>query len=131
MSPDLDLVRSILALWQRGDFSETRWAHPDIEFVIADGPDATSMVGRGAMTVAWREFLGAFADYAITADEYRELEGHRVYVRLHASGRGKASGAAIGGQHGANAFEIRGGLVTRLAVYFDYRHALEDLGLPE
>ena len=42
---NVEVARSIFAAWERGDYSSTEWAHPEIEYVIADGPEPGS--GKG------------------------------------------------------------------------------------
>jgi ketosteroid isomerase-like protein len=133
MSKNLDLVRSIYADWARGDFGSADWADREIEFVIGDGPDPRTFRGLAEMAAGWREFLTAWTDYGVEADEYRELGDGRVLVVLHAVGRGKTSGVELGqtSERGANLYEITGNKVTRLVIYFDRERALADLGLEE
>ena len=130
---NLELVRSIFAAWERGDYSSAEWAHPEIEFVAADGPTPGSWTGVAAMAEAWRETLSAFEELLSEADEYRALDDERVLVLMHFSGRGKTSGLEVGDIHmkGANLFHVRDGKVSRLVTYWDRERAFADLGLGE
>jgi ketosteroid isomerase-like protein len=91
-SANLELVRSIYAAWERGDFSKTEWADPDIEYVIADGPAAGTWRGLAGMAAAWRDFLKAWEGARARAEQYRELDDERVLVLFRRGGRGKTSG---------------------------------------
>src|SRR5438067_509223 len=128
MSENLDLVCSIYAAIGRGDYSSADWAHPQIEYVVADGPDPGSVTGRDGLVHAMRSLFSALADIRAYAEEYREMDAERVLVLTRLSGRGKRSGVQIG-DRGAELFEIHDGRVTRIVAYFDREHALADLGL--
>ena len=132
-SANLDVVRSIHAAWERGDYTASGWADPDIEYVIADGPTPGSWTGLAGMAEAMRDLLSAWQGFRQEADEYRELDGDRVLVLARWSGRGKTSGLELRQMraNGAGLFHIRGGTVTRLVFYWDREHALADLGLSE
>ena len=131
-SANLDLVRSILAGWEQGDFSSTGWEHPEIEYVIADGPSPGTWKGLARMAEANRDFLSAWEDWYGKAYEYRELDPERVLVLVDFKGRGKTSGVELEQMQakGASLFHIRSGKVTRLVTYWDCRRAFADLGLP-
>jgi ketosteroid isomerase-like protein len=129
-SRNLDLVRSIYADWERGEFSSAEWADREIEFVLADGPEPGSHRGIAAMADAWSSRLSPFDDYRVTAGEYRELDEERILVFLRQYGRGRSSGLVIDdvGQS-ATVFHVRNGRVTRMVLYVDSDRALADLGL--
>lgn len=130
-SANLDLVRSIYADWGRGDFSSVGWAHPEIEYVVADGPSPGRWTGLAGLAEGARSWMGAWDEFRIEAEEFRELDSERVLVLTHGRGRGKTSGLElkqIAGQT-ADVFYIREGKVTKFVVYFDLQHASVDLGL--
>jgi hypothetical protein len=129
MCANVELARSIYARWGRGDWSSFDWADPEIEFVIADGPDPQTVRGIDQMVEAWREFLAAFSNYATVGDEFRELEDGRVLVLLTPHGRGKASGVDLAANQSATVMEMHNGVVARIEIYFNRRNALADLGL--
>jgi ketosteroid isomerase-like protein len=130
-SANEELVRSIYAAWERGDYRSVEWADPNIEFVIDDGISSARHAGVPAMSQAWREFLAQWGDWRTEVEEYRELDDERVLVLLSVSGRGKRSGVDLTQirQKGANLFELRNGVVRGLSVYLDRDRAPADLGL--
>ena len=131
-SGSVELVRSIYAAWERGDYSSVEWAHPDIEWVIADGPAPGRWSGLAGMAEGWRGVLDAWEEFRPEPELYRELDGERVLVLFDYSGRGKASGLELGQirASGAHLVYVRGGKVTTSVFYFDRKRALAELGLP-
>jgi ketosteroid isomerase-like protein len=130
MSENLDLVRSIYADWERGDFSLVEWAHPEIEYAVVEGPNPGSRTGLAGAVQMAREYQDLWEDYRVEAEEYRELDGERIVVFVRASGRGKASGVEIG-QERAHVLHVCDGKVVKLIFYWNRDRALGDLGLKE
>jgi ketosteroid isomerase-like protein len=131
VSANLDLVRSLFADWERGDFGGADWAHPEIEFAMFDGPFPGAWTGLAGMATAWREVLDAWEGYRVGTPSYRRVDDERVLVLSRQSGRGKASGLDLGQMPTKNAalFHILDGKVVRLVIYWDCDRALADLGL--
>lgn len=130
-SANLDLVRSICAAWEAGDYSSAEWAVADIESVIADGPAPGTWTGLAGMAEGFREFLDAWDEARHEVEEYCELDGERVLVLTQISARGKTSGVELAHvrTNAAVLFHLRNGKVTRLVLYLDREHALVDVGL--
>jgi len=130
-SANVDLVHSIYAAWECGDYSSAEWADAEIEYVVADGPTPGSWRGVAGMADAVRDGLSGWRDFHEEAEEYRELDDERVLVLVDWRGRGKTSGLELGQMRakGADVVHVRGGKVTRLITYLDRDRALADLGL--
>src|SRR6478736_467697 len=130
---NLDFVRSLYVARARGDFALAEWAHPQIEFVLADGPTRGRATGLAAMARAWGEFFNVLQDHQIRAAGYRELDDERVLVLTRRSARRKLSQMELpqAWRKGIALYTIRSGKVVRLLVYMDRQRGLADLGLKE
>ena len=136
MSASLDLVHSIYADWERGNFSSVGWADPEIEYVEAEMGrfPRTSSHGVIGLAEAARARLEVLEDVRELAEEYRELDDGRVLVLNLTRGRWKRSGIEFRESTstllvGAHLFHIRDGKVTKLVVYGSRDSAVADLGL--
>jgi ketosteroid isomerase-like protein len=133
MSANLDLVRSVLASWERGDMMAdewSEWAQPDIEFVTVGGPEPSSHTSLADAEPRIESFLSLWEDYRVEAEEYRELDHERILVLTRQSGRGKSSGIEMR-QPRASLFYVRDGKIARRVNYWDRDRAFADLGLEE
>jgi hypothetical protein len=133
VSENLNVVRSIYADWERGEFGIVRWANPGIEFVFDGGPSPGTWTGFADIAEAMRDFIGAWSDFHVKAEEYRELDNERVLVLSTLGGSGKTSRLSLGQMRSEKCelFQIRSGKVVRLVIYWDRERALADLGLEE
>lgn len=128
MPANLDLVRSIFEAWGRGEFGDTSWAHPEIEFERVDvGLPSGRWHGKDQMAGAVRDWLNPWERFEMVAKSYNELDPDRVLVFAHQGGRGKRSGLETGGDL-ACLFEVRSGRVSRLALYSSVERARAELG---
>jgi ketosteroid isomerase-like protein len=130
MSENLDLVRSIYADWERGDFTREDWADPAIELVRPASLDGDALSGRDASAGGWREWLGAWKDFRAEAHDYRVLDGEHVLVLGRMRAIGRLSGTSTDTET-VNLFRIDDGKVVRLVLYSSRERAFADLGLEE
>ena len=70
-SANLYLVRSIYSAWEQGDYRELEWAHPEMDYKVADGPPPGTWTGAEGLTGAFRAVL---ADYDLCLDVLNKAE---------------------------------------------------------
>jgi ketosteroid isomerase-like protein len=81
------------------------------------------------MAERYGDWLRAWKDFRAEPEEYIVVDGERILVLVHNSGRGRTSGLELEQRSVANFFEIRDGRVTRLVLFWDRDRALHDLGV--
>ena len=128
MSANLDLVRSMYTAFERGDFTNADWADPEVEYVIAEGPEPRTFRGLAGLAEAMRTLFREIEDVRVEAEQYRELDAEHVLVLGRGFGRGKLSGVPVSARN-AEVFEVHEGKVTKIVVYYERDRALADLGL--
>ena len=130
---NVEVARSIYAGWERGDFSWVGWAHPEIEYVIVEGPAPGSWRGLAGLEEGGVGILSAWKGLRVEAEECRPLDDERVLVLTRLSGRGKTSGIELEQMQakGADILQFRERRVKSFRLYWNRDHALADLGLSE
>jgi ketosteroid isomerase-like protein len=133
MPENLDLVRSIYADWERGDFSSARWADPEIEYLVIDGPSPGEGKGLASMAEALSDYTSPWQGYRVEAEEFRALDNERVLVLIRQHGCGKTSGMELSGMgtQAANVLHIRKGRTVKMVIYWNRDRALADVRLTE
>ena len=94
MSENLDLVRSIFAAWERGDFaSGIEPLAADIRYSAAQPEGQVRADGRTEMTRFLRDFLALWDRYWIELHDLEERAPDRFLATATQCGQGKGSGA--------------------------------------
>jgi ketosteroid isomerase-like protein len=131
MSANLDLVRSICAAWECGDFSSAEWANPEIERVIVGGPEPGSWTGLAGMAqaVARSSTPGRTCEPRCTDTASSTVSGSSPFFGCSRVARRAVAAWGEVQSKGANLFRLRDGKVTRLVFYWDRERARADLVL--
>jgi uncharacterized protein len=127
---NIDVLRAVYDRWARGDLWTPEVFDPRVEVVWgADMPDVGTYYGLDGLEKGTREFLAAWEQVGMYANEFIE-RGDTVVVLATARGRGKGSGVEAEAKF-AHVWTMRDGKAMRIAAYFDQAEALKASGLEE
>jgi ketosteroid isomerase-like protein len=129
---NVELARRLLDRWNAGDHTfPDESVHPDIEVISHGLMAGRPLHGREGLRRFFRELDEEFAEFMVTAEEWRE-EGDRVGMlgRLHL--RGRESGIPFDQPVVGVLGVVRDGQLIRIETFYDDPPgALEAAGLRE
>jgi ketosteroid isomerase-like protein len=121
-------LRDVYAEWALGDFTRADMFDPDVEFVQS-GIEPHTYHGPDGVTEGWFEWLSAWQDFRVKAEEIIPgAQPNSYVVFVHLSGRGKESGVPTESET-ANVIWLRDGRIRRMELHWDRDTALEAVGL--
>ena len=131
---NVELVRTLLARWESGDFDTVDAFDPEIEFtrtgggsdVLGYATESHGIEGLWAAIVAWAQ---EWSDMRVEAVRFVEV-GERVLALVRQSAVGKRSGALMNNMD-AWVFSISDSRIVRWDAYWDPADAERALGLEE
>ena len=132
---NVDLIKRGMALFNRKDWDAA------IQLVAEDAVWTTYFAsvagekrryGRAAIRRAWEDAAEVFGGdfYRIEPQEFRDLGGGTILVRVVLSGRGTASGVDVEAEY-VQLWTLRQGLAVRVESYATVAEALEATGSSE
>ena len=128
---NVELVRSIVEAWNRGDYSMAlESVDPEIEVEAAlggtfDGTYQGPAQARRFLEDFWRNFERSHAE----VEEYSPV-GESVVFAVHLRGRGKGSGAEVE-MRNWQVCTVRDGKIVGYRMFSTKREALDAAGLSE
>jgi ketosteroid isomerase-like protein len=129
---NVEAVRILFAAFADRDFeAATSVLDPGVEIrpAIVGGPEGVVYYGPDGMRQFWTDVDAAWAEFRITPEEFRELDGE-IIVLGRAFARGPGSGIALDAAVAWIA-ELRGGRIVRFQSFSSQQEALEAAGLQE
>ena len=127
MANDVELLRSLFAGWEQGDFGRGMKLYADNMFFTTVEPEGQHS-GHGPQGVRrWMKgFLGAWEFYSVRVDEIEDLGGGRYLCEGEQYARGKESGTETRYPAYVGA-EVKDGQITRLVFAFTRDEAVTRL----
>jgi ketosteroid isomerase-like protein len=128
---NVEVVRNLYEHWARGDLDFADAFDPEVEF-SRSGAEGGGVPGRWrglkAVSAEFGEYVRAFAEFRVDAEQIIDVDEERVLVLSRQTGLGKRSGVPTEHELG-DLCTLRDGKIVRVDFYWDRPEAFKAAGL--